>query len=80
MGAPAPGSYNSSMNILVRAVVSGFGFSLGAALFKKVSDKLGLGDDKSSNGRNEIRPDPESVASDKTPAREPDGTAGHEGI
>ncbi|HLU64935.1 MAG TPA: hypothetical protein VKZ63_01585 [Kofleriaceae bacterium] len=30
----------------MRAVVSGFGFSLGAALFRKVSDKLGLGEDK----------------------------------
>lgn len=62
MGGPATGSYNRSMTILVRAVISGFGFSLGAALFKKVSDKLGLGEDRSSARRDEVRPDPDSVA------------------
>lgn len=30
------------MGVLVRAVVSGFGFSLGSALFRKVSKRLGL--------------------------------------
>ena len=30
------------MGVLVRAVVYGFGFSLGAALYKKVSSQLGL--------------------------------------
>ncbi len=30
------------MGIFARAVVTGFAFSLGAALFKKVSKKLGL--------------------------------------
>ena len=34
------------MKILVRAVISGFGFSLGAALFKKVADRLGLAESK----------------------------------
>ncbi len=76
MGAPAAGSYNRSMTILVRAVVSGFGFSLGAALFKKVADRLGLGDDKSSAERAEIRPDPDSVASEKTDGRQPDSLEG----
>ena len=75
MGAPAAGSYNRSMKILVRAVVSGFGFSLGAALFKKVADRLGLGD-KSSAERAEIRPDPDSVASEKTDGRQPDSLEG----
>jgi hypothetical protein len=32
------------MKFFVRAVVSGFGFSLGAALYKKVSDRFGLED------------------------------------
>ena len=32
------------MGMLVRAVVWGFGFSLGAALYKQVSDKLGVDD------------------------------------
>jgi hypothetical protein len=35
------------MGIFVRAVISGFGFSLGSALFKQVSGRLGL-DDKST--------------------------------
>lgn len=32
------------MQILVRAVITGFGFTLGAALFRKVSKQLGLED------------------------------------
>ena len=32
------------MQFFVRAVVTGFAFSLGAALFKKVSKELGLDD------------------------------------
>ena len=66
MGGMPAGSYNRSMKILVRAVISGFGFSLGAALFKKVADKLGLSDDKPRSERDEIRPDPDSVATDQT--------------
>lgn len=57
------------MNMFVRAVVSGFGFSLGAALFRKVSDKLGLGEDKDK-------------ASSKSSAKDPDvavGRAGQDG-
>ena len=34
------------MKVLIRAVISGFGFSLGAALFRKLSKQLGLDDDK----------------------------------
>jgi hypothetical protein len=82
MGAPPGASYNGSMRILVKAVISGFGFSLGAALFKKVSDKLGLSDDKSSGTRDEIRPDPDTVASATKGRTEPDGSgvAGFEGV
>jgi hypothetical protein len=32
------------MGILIRAVISGFGMSLGAALFRKVAKELGLDD------------------------------------
>ncbi len=32
------------MRILLRAVITGFGLSLGAALYKKVSKELGLGE------------------------------------
>lgn len=81
MGGPAAGSYNRSMKILVRAVISGFGFSLGAALFKKVSDKLGLGEEKPS-AREPAQPDPSTVAAERTPSEsiETLGTAGFEGI
>ena len=34
------------MVFFVRAVVTGFGLSLGAALFKKVQSRLGLAEDK----------------------------------
>jgi hypothetical protein len=51
------------MNVFVRAVVTGFGFSLGAALFRKVSDRLGLGDDKSAKKEApEAKIDPGAVA------------------
>jgi hypothetical protein len=48
------------MGILVRAVVWGFGFSLGAALYKQVSDKLGVDD----NAREPRRDTTEENASD----------------
>jgi hypothetical protein len=35
------------MKFIVRGVVYGFAFSLGAALFKKVQARLGLAEDKS---------------------------------
>jgi hypothetical protein len=54
------------MNVFVRAVVTGFGFSLGAALFRKISDRLGLGDDKSAkNGRSDSKVDPGAVVGRK---------------
>jgi hypothetical protein len=34
------------MHFFVRGVVYGFALSLGSALFKKVQDRLGLGEDK----------------------------------
>jgi hypothetical protein len=34
------------MTFFVRAVVYGFALSLGAALFKKVQDRIGLGENK----------------------------------
>ena len=47
------------MNVFARAVISGFGFTLGAAIFKRVSKRLGLEDaeDKSES-------DPAAAASD----------------
>lgn len=46
------------MNVFVRAVVSGFGFSLGAALYKRVSGRLGLDESKKDE------PDPETAVSE----------------
>jgi len=41
--ALAPRCYDRWMpHVLVRAIITGFGFTLGAALFKKVSRQLGL--------------------------------------
>ena len=34
------------MKLLIRAVVTGFGLSLGSMIFKKVSQRLGLDDEK----------------------------------
>jgi len=40
------------MGFFARAVVSGFGFSLGKALFDKVKDHVGLGESR-TNGQQE---------------------------
>ena len=50
------------MNVFLRAVVTGFGFSLGAALFRKVSDRLGLTDKSAKEERPENKVDPGAVA------------------
>ena len=63
------------MKVLVRAVISGFGFSLGAALFKKVADRLGLGEDKGSKGAVAPQPDPQSVADGRDAGAGPDDGA-----
>jgi hypothetical protein len=36
------------MKILVRAIISGFGMALGAALFRKVAKEIGLEDEKTA--------------------------------
>lgn len=36
----------SGMRFFVRAVVTGFALSLGSALFKKIQDRIGLGEEK----------------------------------
>jgi hypothetical protein len=58
------------MKVLVRAVISGFGFSLGAALFKKVADRFGLGDEKekSKEAAPAPQPDPQAVVDKADPA------------
>ena len=37
---------SAALKFFARAVVTGFGLSLGAALFKKVQEQLGLAEDK----------------------------------
>lgn len=49
------------MTVFVRAVVTGFGFSLGAALFRKVSEKLGLNDEKTRAERQDAKVAPGAV-------------------
>ncbi len=39
------------MTFFVRAVVTGFALSLGAAVFKKVQSKLGLAEDKTKDDK-----------------------------
>jgi hypothetical protein len=41
-----------AMKLLVRAVVTGFGLSLGAAIFKKVQRQLGFDDDSTGKKDN----------------------------
>lgn len=45
------------MNFFVRAVLTGFALSMGAALFKKVSKQLGFADD-------DVKKEPEAVRQD----------------
>lgn len=57
------------MGFFARAVISGFGFSLGKAIFDKVKDHLGLGDTPSAtqNGVTEV----EDVEAESDPTRGP---------
>ncbi len=43
------------MMFFARAVVTGFGMSLGSALFKKVQSKLGLGEEKEKQSGEAVR-------------------------
>jgi hypothetical protein len=45
------------MMFFARAIVTGFGLSLGSALFKKIQGKLGLDE-------NDKKPEPEAVKQD----------------
>ncbi len=42
------------MKILVRAVVTGFGLSLGAAIFKKVQKRLGFDEDAKRDATSDL--------------------------
>jgi hypothetical protein len=56
------------MGILVRAIISGFGMSLGAALFRKVAKELGLEDEKNAKAT-ETPPPPTTDRDDADLAR-----------
>lgn len=45
------------MSVFIRAVVTGFGFQLGSALYKRVSAKLGLDE-------SDATPDPDTADGD----------------
>jgi hypothetical protein len=46
------------MHFFARAVVYGFALSLGQALFKKVQDRIGLGENKDKKSEPDAVPDP----------------------
>ena len=46
------------MNVFARAVITGFGFSLGKALYERVSKKLGFESDKDSKDDADAVPPP----------------------
>ncbi len=48
------------MKFIVRGVVYGFAFSLGAALFKKVQARLGLAEEKTDDARAATEVTPQS--------------------
>lgn len=61
------------MGFFARAVVSGFAFSLGKALFDKIKDRIGLGDtpSASANGVTQTENGVEDGETESDPARGP---------
>jgi hypothetical protein len=47
------------MGILVRAIISGFGMALGAAIFRKVAKEIGLEDEKTAKPTDPPPPAPD---------------------
>jgi hypothetical protein len=45
------------MKFIVKAIVYGFAFTLGAALFKKIQHQIGLGDPNAQATPQPIKPD-----------------------
>lgn len=54
------------MRFFVRAVVYGFALSLGSALFKKIQDRIGLGEEKHKKSS-----EPEAIREAKEPSADP---------
>ncbi len=45
--------YSSGMRFFIKAIASGFAMSLGSAIFKKVSKKMGLDEEKTKQEKDE---------------------------
>jgi hypothetical protein len=63
------------MGVFVRAVISGFGFSLGAALFKKLSRTIGF-EEGAGNGESSKRGDRSDPDGSSESDGDGDGDAG----
>jgi hypothetical protein len=59
------------MGFFARAVISGFGFSLGKALFDKVKDRMGLADTPSAAPNGVIEVENIENGADSDPTRGP---------
>ena len=60
------------MRFFVRAVVQGFALALGAALFKKIQDRVGLGEPKEKDKEKDQEPSVPEVIREIPPEPEPD--------
>jgi hypothetical protein len=58
------------MKILLRAVVTGFGLSLGSALYKKAAKHFGLDDDDKSKAKDKDK-DPATTTNQQDGATDP---------
>ena len=67
----APSPIVSAAGYFLRAVVYGFGASLGTALFKKVQDRIGLGEPKEKAKESE-EPEPATPEPSRDAAPDPD--------
>ena len=66
------------MSIFLRAVVTGFGMSLGSAIYKRVSKKMGL-DDGANDEKGEKNDAGEAAQADVPDPAETDGSDGSDG-
>jgi hypothetical protein len=57
--------FRSGVKFFVRIVATGFALSLGSALFKKIQDRIGLGEEKAGGGDEADEGDAEAKAKGK---------------
>jgi hypothetical protein len=60
LAGPRFSGYTRSMGVFIRAIVTGFGFTLGKVLFEKVSERIGL------TAKTETTPDPDVADGDES--------------